>query len=118
MQLNGKMTRRTMMGTLAAGALQAAPRRSAMRVLPPENRITIREEEGWYMHSAGVEAFGNEVVCTYRRSDEHIASLVEIWCARSADGGRTWGDHRLISSSSFEKDKACWVAPQLGRTRD
>lgn len=109
------MTRRTLLSMLAAGAL---PRRDRMRSVPPPDRITIREEEGWYMHSAGVEALGNELVCTYRRSDEHIASLVEIWCARSTDGGRSWGDHRLISRSSFESDRACWVAPQLGRTRD
>jgi hypothetical protein len=109
------MTRRTMLGMLAAGTLAG---RTTTRLLAPENRFTIREEEGWYMHSAGVEAFGNELVCTYRRSDEHIASVVEIWCARSTDGGRTWGDHRLISRSSFETDQACWVAPQLGRTRD
>jgi hypothetical protein len=40
------------------------------------------------------------------------------WCARSVDGGRTWGDHRIITDSSWEKDKACWIAPQLSRLRD
>src|SRR5262249_26595670 len=55
---------------------------------------------------------------TYRRSDEHVASVVEIWCARSMDGGRTWNDHRLISRSPYESDGGCWVAPQLGCTRD
>ena len=50
-----------------------------MRELGPEDRFTVRAEEGWYMHSAGVVNFGEELVCTYRRSDEHIASEVEIW---------------------------------------
>jgi hypothetical protein len=89
-----------------------------MRELSGSDRITIRAENGWYMHSAGVAAFDNELVCTYRRSDEHIASEVEIWCCRSTDGGRTWQDHKLISRTSFENDRACWIAPQLNRTRD
>jgi hypothetical protein len=112
------LTRRAALFAVAAAPFRAAVRRDAMREVAPADRVTIRAEEGWYMHSAGVESFGKELVCTYRRSDEHIASRVEIWCARSADGGRTWTDHRLICSSSFEKDAACWVAPQLGRTRD
>ena len=100
-------------------ALAAAPAaRSAMRVVPPSDRFTVRAEPGFYMHSAGVEAFGNELVCTYRRSDEHIASEADIWCARSGDGGRTWTDHKRISRLGWEPDKASWVAPQLSRTRD
>lgn len=89
-----------------------------MLELPKTARVTIRADENWYMHSAGVAAFGDELVCTCRRSDEHIASEVETWCCRSYDGGRTWQDHRLISGTSFEKDQACWVAPQLNRTKD
>lgn len=70
------------------------------------------------MHSAGVVSVGKEVVCTYRRSDEHIASYVEVWCCRSADGGRTWNDHQLLTKLGWEPDKACWVAPQLNKTKD
>jgi hypothetical protein len=113
-----RFTRRQAISTLMAAPLAAAPRRDAMRIVPATSRFTIREEDEWYMHSAGIESFGDELVCTYRRSDEHIASVVEIWCARSTDGGRSWSDHRLVSRSSWEGDKACWVAPQLCRTRD
>ncbi|MBI4907595.1 MAG: exo-alpha-sialidase [Acidobacteria bacterium] len=89
-----------------------------LQAAEPE-RVTVRAEAGWYMHSAGVAAYADgEIVCTYRRSDEHIASIVEIWCCRSRDGGRTWSDHRLISTSSYERDQACWVAPQLGKLKD
>jgi hypothetical protein len=110
------ITRRTAILTAAAPLLNAGPRQY-IRELGPEDRFTVRAEDDWYMHSAGVVAFGDELVCTYRRSDEHIASEVEIWCARS-NGGRTWTDHRMISRLGWEPDRACWVAPQLSRTRD
>ncbi|MBL8227014.1 MAG: exo-alpha-sialidase [Bryobacterales bacterium] len=108
------MNRRTAL-SLIAGAAYAAPR---SRVLPESARVTIRAEEDWYMHSAGVAVSGNEIVCTYRRSDEHIASYVEVWCCRSKDGGRSWTDHKLITKLGWEPDRACWVAPQLNRLAD
>jgi hypothetical protein len=112
-------TRRQTLITLAAGPFaSAAGKRDYMRILPESNRFTVRAEDGWYMHSAGVAALGDELVCTYRRSDEHVASEVEVWCCRSKDGGRSWTDHRLITRLGWEPDKAAWVAPQLGKTRD
>src|SRR6185369_15385026 len=113
-----KMTRRTAALCLGAAAFGAEKRRHAMQELTPADSVTIREEKDWYMHSAGVVALDDELVCTYRRSDEHIASLAEVWCARSRDGGRTWTDHKMITRLGWEPDKACWIAPQLNRTRD
>ena len=52
------------------------------------------------------------------RSDEHVASMAEVWCCRSADGGRTWTDHKMITRLGWDPDKASWVAPQLGKTKD
>jgi hypothetical protein len=104
------------LGGIAAAA-SAAPRRKMPARVDPSRIVTLREEADWYQHSAGLAAVGNELVCTYRRTDEHIASISDIWCCRSTDGARTWTDHQLVSASSFEKDKACWVAPQLGHTR-
>lgn len=118
------MRRRTAIGELAAGAacstagLTQSRRRKLPAQLDPSRIVTIREEADWYMHSAGLAELSNELVCTYRRTDEHIASISDIWCCRSTDGGRSWTDHQLISASSFEKDRACWVAPQLGKTRN
>lgn len=103
---------------MGAAALRAPAAMRGMRELTAADRFTIRAEKDWYMHSAGVVALGDELVCTYRRSDEHIASEVEVWCARSKDGGRTWTDHKMITRLAWEPDKACWVAPQLNRTRD
>src|SRR5215472_16639836 len=111
------ITRRTAILSATAPLLKASLRQYMLE-LAPEDRFTVRAEDDWYMHSAGVVAFGDELVCTYRRSDEHIASEVEIWCARSSDGGRTWTDHRMITRLGWEPDRACWVAPQLTRTRD
>jgi hypothetical protein len=113
-----KLTRRTALGCLGAAAHGAPARAQGMRELTAADRVTIRAEQGWYMHSAGVVAIGDELVCTYRRSDEHIASHVEVWCTRSRDGGRTWTDHQMITKLAWEPDRACWVAPQLNRTRD
>lgn len=114
------ITRRTAVASIAAAS--TAPIASANRgklptKLDPSRILTIREEPDWYFHSAGLAAIDGELVCTYRRTDEHIASISDIWSCRSKDGARTWTDHQLISPSSFEKDKACWVAPQLGKTR-
>ena len=113
-----RMTRRAAALCLGAAALEAGAHRRRMRELAAADRVTVRQEKGWYMHSAGIAALGGELVCTYRRSDEHIASEVEVWSARSRDGGRTWTDHRMITRLAWEPDKACWVAPQLSRTRD
>ncbi|MBL8178582.1 MAG: exo-alpha-sialidase [Bryobacterales bacterium] len=110
------LTRREAILLAAAPLLDAAP---AVREVPPSRRFNIRVEEGWYMHSVGLAAFPDgELLCTYRRSDEHIASESEIWCCRSKDGGRTWTGHTLISRTAWDPDQACWVAPQLGQGRD
>ena len=120
--MNTKITRRSVIAATAAAltpSFAAKPRRSAMRALSASQIVTVDEHPDWYMHSAGVAVVGdNELVCTYRKSDEHMASRVDIWSARSKDGGRTWGEHKLISGSSWENDKACWVAPQLTQLRD
>src|SRR5262249_17774590 len=117
------MNRRAAIATLGAAAVApaatGAPQsRQATRVLPASSRVTIRADEGWYMHSAGVAGVWKEVGCKYRRSDEHVASYVEVWCCRSADAGRTWTDHKLITKLGWEPDHACWVAPQLNKTKD
>lgn len=113
-----QLSRREAMILFGAPALPAAGRAVRTRELPETSRVTIREEADWYMHSAGVCTVGNEIVATYRRSDEHIASYVEVWCCRSRDGGRTWSDHKLLTKLGWDTDKAAWVAPQLGKTRD
>ncbi len=111
-----KFTRRELVALAATPLISGA---TSIREVPPERRFNIRVEEGWYMHSVGLAAFPDgELLCTYRRSDEHIASESEAWCCRSTDGGRTWKDHKLITRSAFDPDKACWVAPQLGQGRD
>ncbi|MFN9457688.1 MAG: sialidase family protein, partial [Acidobacteriota bacterium] len=112
------MKRRTAIASLAAAAVAKTKPGNLPVKLDPARIVTLREEPDWYMHSAGLAAIGNELVCTYRRTDEHIASISDIWSCRSTDGGRTWTGHQLVSPSSFEKDKACWVAPQLGKTRN
>ncbi|MBY0508172.1 MAG: glycoside hydrolase [Bryobacteraceae bacterium] len=111
------MKRRTALTTFAGVAFASAKHGKLPKKLDPARIVTLRQEADWYQHSAGLAAVGNELICTYRRSDEHIASISEIWSCRSRDGGRTWIDHQLLSASSFEKDQACWVAPQLGKTR-
>lgn len=125
------LTRRQYIQILAASSLAAScadpaskggspvDGASRRRMLPESAITTIRAEEDWYMHSAGVVATGGETLCcTYRRSDEHIASEVEVWRVLSRDGGKTWQDHEMLTRSAWDPDKANWVAPQLGETRD
>jgi hypothetical protein len=111
------MTRRQALALAGAGFAKPVIR-AGMRSVPEPARFTVAQEEGWYLHSAGVAAFDDELVCTYRRSDAHLASEVETWCARSRDGGRTWTDPKRITRLAYDPDRACWVAPQLSRTRD
>jgi hypothetical protein len=111
------MNRRTALSMLAAPAFARSGRGKLPPRLDASRIVTLREEADWYMHSAGLACVDGELICTYRRTDEHIASISDIWSCRSKDGGKTWEDHRLIAESSFEKDRACWVAPQLGKTK-
>jgi hypothetical protein len=114
-------TRRAALAMFASGlAAPPTPAKSPAKLpakLDASRIVTLREEAGWYMHSAGLAEVEGELICTYRRTDEHIASISDIWCCRSRDGGRTWTGHQLISSSSFDQDQACWIAPQLGKSR-
>src|ERR1017187_3368901 len=98
-------------GSFLGSALTARVQ-DGMREVADSNIVTIAEDPEWYMHCAGIATLDRELVCTYRKSDEHTASRVMEWCARSVDSGRTWGDHRIITDSSWENDKACWIAPQ------
>lgn len=130
-----KVTRRDFLATSAAaavcgtglvggsnmGVVLADVRKSVahgMKEIAPTSRVTVDRKEDRYMHSAGVVAVGRELVCTYRESDEHLATFANINTARSADGGRTWKDHKTISRLGWEPDRACWVAPQLTKLRD
>lgn len=117
-----EITRRSILqstaAVLGASPILMAGKRTDMREVGESNIITVAADPEWYMHCAGVATVGDELVCTYRKSDEHTASRVMQWCARSGDGGRTWGDGRMITDSSWESDKACWVAPQLTKFKD
>lgn len=84
-----RMKRRTAIASLAAAAVAKTKPGNLPVKLDPARIVTLREEPDWYMHSAGLAAIGNELVCTYRRTDEHIASISDIWSCRSTDGGRT-----------------------------
>src|ERR1700721_4218957 len=90
-----------------------------MRQLRPEQRITVADDPATYFPSAGVAANADgSLVCVYRRSDEHQATEVAVCVAYSQDGGESWHGHRELTRLTFARDKACWVAPQLGWTRD
>lgn len=89
-----------------------------MRMVHPRAIFTVADTPGIYHHSAGIVSTPGGLVCVYRTSDQHLASWVNINVARSTDGGRTWKDHRVLAESSFEKDRANWVAPQTSRMPD
>lgn len=91
---------------------------NGMRILGSDQRFTVADTPGIYHHSAGVVHTPAGLVCVYRTCDHHLASWSRINMARSTDGGRTWKEHRELSASSFEKDAACWVAPQTNRMPD
>jgi hypothetical protein len=126
-----QLTRRTFLAqsALASGAAIAsgryvvaqAPSRTGhdgIRMIPADHIFTVADTPDVYHHSAGIVSTQEGLVCIYRTSDQHIASWVNINMARSRDGGRTWQDHRVLSETSFAKDRATWVAPQTSQLRD
>ena len=74
---------------------------------------------GWYHHVANVVmAKDGSLVACYRISDTHTATTTSIVVARSSDGGRTWGEHRVIATGDIWRTYSLWVAPQMSILRD
>lgn len=99
--------------------------RSEMREIPVSKKFLIADKKdgspdprGWYHHSLGVVETPEGLVCTYRQTDAHTGVISNIMTCRSADRGRTWTDHQLISKSDIWNEGGCWVAPQLSKLRD
>lgn len=86
--------------------------KDGMRLIPPAQRFVVAKTQGIYYHSAGIVNTPRGLISIYRTCDDHLASWSNINMARSVDGGKTWIDHKILSTSSFAKDKACWIAPQ------
>jgi BNR repeat-like domain len=103
---------------LANRSLGAPADNTGLRALPASVRATVDQDPNWYLHVAGIAAFKDRLVVTYRKSDEHRASVTMIMTAYSLDGGKTWSSPKVISRLGWDPDHACWVAPQLTRFRD
>lgn len=105
-------------GDRLAGPSHPLTGKNGMRMVPADRIFTVAETPHIYHHSAGIASTPNGLVCVYRTSDQHLASWVNVMMARSTDGGRTWHDHHPLAESSFEKDRANWVAPQTSKLPD
>lgn len=99
--------------------------RNAMREIPEAQKFLIANEtkgapdkKGWYYHVLNVTDTPEGLLSVYRKTDAHTALASDIMSARSADGGRTWTEHKLISHSDVWNEGGLWVAPQLTRLRD
>ncbi|GAB2777809.1 hypothetical protein GCM10027275_21340 [Rhabdobacter roseus] len=104
----------------ASGKAPSLPRTglNGMRILASGQRFTVADQPSVYYHSTGVVSTPEGLLCVYRSSDHHLASWSNVCAARSRDGGRTWEDHRILATSSFEQDAANWVSPQLSKLPD
>ena len=74
---------------------------------------------GWYYKCANIVAAkdGSLVAC-WQLSDQHTSHTSWLMVARSTDGGRAWGEHKIISHASAAEHGAIWVVPQMSILRD
>lgn len=61
---------------------------------------------------------GDELLCTYNRGQGMYATDLSFWQARSHDGGRTWGDHTLITDRSLDDRPYSYHSPFISHMRD
>lgn len=115
--------------SIAGPALMAAPFHRDPLAVPESAKVTVTLADypglprptprGWYYKCANVVlARDGALVAFWQMSDEHLSNVSWLMSARSRDGGRTWGDHRVISQASSAEHNAIWVVPQMGVLRD
>ncbi|MBI5688911.1 MAG: exo-alpha-sialidase [Verrucomicrobia bacterium] len=91
--------------------------------MPESAKSTVTRDEypglptparGWYYKCANVvRARDGSLVACWQLSDQHTSTTSWLMVARSADGGRTWGGHQVISHSSAQEHGWVWVVPQM-----
>jgi sialidase-1 len=65
-----------------------------------------------------LELPGGEFICAYNRGSALYATDLTFFLARSADGGRTWPSHDMLSDRSHDDWPYSYHDPFLSRMRD
>ncbi len=61
---------------------------------------------------------GDEILCAYNRGQGMYATDLTFWQARSTDGGRSWGDHEMITDPRHDERPYSYHSPFITRMRD
>ncbi|MFM9166985.1 MAG: sialidase family protein, partial [Verrucomicrobiota bacterium] len=113
----------------ATDSLHAVPFQREPLTVPESAKFTVSRDDypglhnpnphGWYYKCANVVlARDGALVASWQLSDKHTSTTSWIMVARSADGGRTWTNHRPIAHANVNDHGAIWVVPQMSVLRD
>jgi hypothetical protein len=115
------LNRRTLLkSTLALPAVAAAPARGRMRTLEGTGRVwDIWRIPGRFTKNPDIIRFPNgRMMLVFCETDQHWAlKFSRITTLESTDGGKTWGNSRVIAEADIRKGEERWVTPRLSRLR-
>ncbi len=89
-----------------------------MRHVSPEQKIDIARSPDFYQSVASVAQVNGVLVCSFRRSDQHLCTNTDVMVTRSLDGGLTWDEPRSLAHADVHNEGAVYIAPQLSALKD
>ena len=106
----------------ALGLGASGPRRRRMRSLDalPERQVVVWRPEGRFTKNPDLIRFpSGKMMLVYNDCDAHWPQeTTRITTLESLDGGKTWGNPRVVSEADKRKGQERWVTPRLSRLRD
>ncbi len=115
------VTRRHALAAMAAAPCSgAAPPRSRMRTLDGTGKVrTVWSPPGRFTKNPDIVRFPDgRMMLIYCETDQHWAlESSNITTLESADGGKTWGNPKIIARANIAKGDERWVTPRITRLK-
>ena len=118
-----QLNRREFIGTAALAASAAetfagsvpAPTSSGMKALEPERVWTVWRPAGRFTKNPDIVRFASgRMMLVYSDSDQHWAQgVTRITTLESTDGGKTWGNPKVIAEADVSKGQERWITPRI-----
>ena len=106
----------------ALGLAASGPQRRRMRSLDAllERQVMVWRPERRFTKNPDLIRFpSGKMMLVYNDCDRHWPQeTTRITTLESLDGGKTWGNPRLVSEADKRKGQERWVTPRLSRLRD